>query len=112
MDSDTINGSYPSGMGPFTGRVPNVKKLEWLKQKAPQGQRFDDVKQPLSRLKHNTVCEEVQCLKNWRGHCNNNNNGAWDTCTQGFRFCVVKINRNLPSPDPIEPKNTTQAIAS
>ena len=64
MESDAKNGSYPGGMpkmGPFTGRDPNVKKPEWLRQKAPQGQRFEEVKQSLSRLKLDTVCEEAQC---------------------------------------------------
>jgi len=55
---------YPGGMpkmGPFTGRDPNVKKPAWLRQKAPQGERFQEVKESLSRLNLNTVCEEAQC---------------------------------------------------
>ena len=55
---------YPGGMpkmGPFTGRDPNVKKPAWLRQKAPQGERFQEVKESLTRLKLNTVCEEAQC---------------------------------------------------
>lgn len=48
-------------MGPYTGRDPNVKKPGWLRQKAPQGQRFQQVKESLSTLKLNTVCEEAQC---------------------------------------------------
>lgn len=55
---------YPGGMpkmGPFTGRDPNVKKPSWLRQKAPQGERFQEVKESLTRLKLNTVCEEAQC---------------------------------------------------
>lgn len=49
------------GLGPYTGRDPNVKKPEWLRQKAPQGERFHEIKQSLSHLKLNTVCEEAQC---------------------------------------------------
>ena len=52
---------YPGGMGPYTGRDPNVKKPEWLRQRAPQGQRFQEIKESLSHLKLNTVCEEAQC---------------------------------------------------
>ncbi|KAK8519013.1 hypothetical protein V6N13_017735 [Hibiscus sabdariffa] len=119
MESDTKNGSYPGGMGPFTGRDPNVKKPEWLRQKAPQGQRFDEVKQSLSRLKLNTVCEEAQCPN--IGECwNGGGDGIatatimvlGDTCTRGCRFCAVKTSRNPPPPDPMEPENTAQAIAS
>lgn len=48
-------------MGPFTGRDLSVKKPEWLRQKAPQGQKYEEVKETLSRLNLNTVCQEAQC---------------------------------------------------
>ena len=47
--------------GVHTGRDPNVKKPEWLRQRAPQGERFEEVKESLSRLNLNTVCQEAQC---------------------------------------------------
>ena len=50
-----------SGLGPYTGRDPNVKKPQWLRQRAPQGERFQEIKDSLSHLKLNTVCEEAQC---------------------------------------------------
>ncbi|KAA8528849.1 hypothetical protein F0562_036204 [Nyssa sinensis] len=34
---------YLGGMGPYTGRDPNVKKPEWLRQRAPQGERCESV---------------------------------------------------------------------
>ncbi|XP_021886936.1 lipoyl synthase, chloroplastic-like isoform X2 [Carica papaya] len=55
---------YPGGMpkmGPFTGRDPDLKKPHWLRQRAPQGEKFQEVKDSLSSLKLNTVCEEAQC---------------------------------------------------
>lgn len=54
-------GPYPGGMGPYTGRDPSVKKPGWLRQRAPQGEKFQEVKDSLSRLNLNTVCEEAQC---------------------------------------------------
>lgn len=61
-EASTKSGPYPGGMmGPYTGRDPNVKKPLWLRQRAPQGQRFEEVKESLSRLNLNTVCEEAQC---------------------------------------------------
>lgn len=61
-EASAKTGPYPGGtMGPYTGRDPNVKKPGWLRQRAPQGQRFDQVKESLSRLNLNTVCEEAQC---------------------------------------------------
>lgn len=61
MESENKNGPYPGGLGPFTGRDPNVKKPAWLRQKAPQGERFSQIKESISQLKLNTVCEEAQC---------------------------------------------------
>ncbi|KAH7856353.1 hypothetical protein Vadar_000518 [Vaccinium darrowii] len=107
------------GVGPYTGRDPNVKKPEWLRQKAPQGEKYEEVKESLSRLKLNTVCEEAQCPN--IGECwNGGGDGIatatimllGDTCTRGCRFCAVKTSRNPAPPDPMEPENTAQAIAS
>ncbi|KAA8528840.1 hypothetical protein F0562_036195 [Nyssa sinensis] len=109
---------YPGGMGPYTGRDPNVKKLEWLRQRAPQGERFQDVKNSLSHLNLNTVCEEAQCPN--IGECwNGGEDGIatatimllGDTCTRGCKFCAVKTNRNPTPPDPMEAENTAKAIA-
>ncbi|XP_027097873.1 lipoyl synthase, chloroplastic [Coffea arabica] len=110
---------YPGGVGPYTGRDPNVKKPEWLRQKAPQGKKYDEVRDSLSRLNLHTVCEEAQCPN--IGECwNGGGDGVatatimllGDTCTRGCRFCAVKTSRNPPPPDPMEPYNTAKAIAS
>ncbi|KAK4479706.1 hypothetical protein RD792_015237 [Penstemon davidsonii] len=106
-------------VGPHTGRDPNVKKPGWLRQKGPQGEKYEEVKESLSRLKLNTVCEEAQCPN--IGECwNGGGDGVatatimllGDTCTRGCRFCAVKTSRNPPPPDPMEPYNTAEAIAS
>ncbi|KAG6712807.1 hypothetical protein I3842_05G120500 [Carya illinoinensis] len=113
------SGPYPGGMGPYTGRDPNAMKPEWLRQRAPQGERYEQVKDSLLRLNLNTVCEEAQCPK--IGECwNGGGDGVaiatimllGDTCTRGCRFCAVKTNRNPAPPNPSEPQNTTNAIAS
>ncbi|KAK3004192.1 hypothetical protein RJ639_019643 [Escallonia herrerae] len=110
---------YPGGMGPYTGKDPSVKKPGWLRQRAPQGDRYEEVKHSLSRLKLNTVCEEAQCPN--IGECwNGGGDGIatatiillGDTCTRGCRFCAVKTSRNPAPPDPMEPENTAKAIAS
>ncbi|XP_023541459.1 lipoyl synthase, chloroplastic [Cucurbita pepo subsp. pepo] len=122
MESQEISskaGPYPGGMGPYTGRDPTVKKPGWLRQRAPQGEKFQEVKDSLSRLKLNTVCEEAQCPN--IGECwNGGGDGIatatimllGDTCTRGCRFCAVKTSRNPAPPDPMEPVNTAKAIAS
>ncbi|KAJ7954646.1 Lipoyl synthase, chloroplastic [Quillaja saponaria] len=118
LESDK-SSPYPGGLGPYTGRDPNVKKPEWLRQRAPQGDRFQEVKDSLSTLKLNTVCEEAQCPN--IGECwNGGGDGIstatimllGDTCTRGCRFCAVKTSRNPAPPDPMEPENTAKAIAS
>lgn len=119
MESENKNGPYPGGLGPFTGRDPNVKKPAWLRQKAPQGERFSQIKESISQLKLNTVCEEAQCPN--IGECwNGGDDGIatatimvlGDTCTRGCRFCAVKTSINPAPPDPMEPENTAKAIAS
>ncbi|KAJ6795108.1 lipoyl synthase 1, chloroplastic [Iris pallida] len=112
-------------MGPHTGRDPNAKKPEWLRQRAPQGEKFARLQESLKSLKLNTVCVEAQCPN--IGECWNGGGGAGgegdgiatatimllgDTCTRGCRFCAVKTSRTPPPPDPMEPENTAIAIAS
>ncbi|MCO5576085.1 hypothetical protein L7F22_029892 [Adiantum nelumboides] len=120
-----VSPPYPGGMGPYTGRDPNVKKPAWLRQKAPQGERYAELKESLSTLKLNTVCEEAQCPN--IGECWNGGGGVGgegdgigtatimllgDTCTRGCRFCAVKTSRAPAPPDPMEPENTAKAIAA
>lgn len=112
-------GKKAGGGGSAIGRDPNVQKPLWLRQRAPQGERFQEVKESLSRLKLNTVCEEAQCPN--IGECwNGGGDGVatatimllGDTCTRGCRFCAVKTSRNPPPPDPMEPYHTALAVAS
>ncbi|KAL5726412.1 lipoyl synthase [Ranunculus cassubicifolius] len=111
--------SSSGGMGVHTRKDPNVKKPDWLRQKAPQGERFKEVKESLTTLKLNTVCEEAQCPN--IGECwNGGGDGIatatimllGDTCTRCCKFCAVKTSRNPAPPDPTEPENTAKAIAS
>ncbi|WOL15350.1 lipoyl synthase 1, chloroplastic [Canna indica] len=123
--ASAAGGPYPGGMGLHTGRDPTVKKPEWLRQRAPQGEKYAKLQESLSVLKLNTVCVEAQCPN--IGECWNGGGGAGgegdgiatatimllgDTCTRGCRFCAVKTSRNPAPPDPMEPENTARAIAS
>ncbi|THU51547.1 hypothetical protein C4D60_Mb06t32180 [Musa balbisiana] len=118
-------GPYPGGMGLHTGRDPTVRKPEWLRQRAPHGEKYARLQESLAELKLNTVCVEAQCPN--IGECWNGGGGAGgegdgiatatimllgDTCTRGCRFCAVKTSRNPAPPDPMEPQNTAKAIAS
>lgn len=60
----TTNDKTPArsaNMGLHTGRDPNVKKPAWLRQRAPQGEKLSKLKESITTLKLNTVCEEAQC---------------------------------------------------
>ncbi|CAL9187686.1 unnamed protein product [Musa hybrid cultivar] len=123
--SSAAAGPYPGGMGLHTGRDPAVRKPEWLRQRAPHGEKYARLQESLAELKLNTVCVEAQCPN--IGECWNGGGGAGgegdgiatatimllgDTCTRGCRFCAVKTSRNPAPPDPMEPQNTAKAIAS
>ncbi|XP_074281386.1 lipoyl synthase, chloroplastic-like [Silene latifolia] len=115
-----VGPPYPGGgMGMGMGQHTNVKKPEWLRQRAPQGKRFDEVKDSLSSLNLHTVCEEAQCPN--IGECwNGGGDGIatatimvlGDTCTRGCRFCAVKTSRNPAPPDPMEPENIAKAVVT
>jgi len=93
--------------------VPRVPKPEWLKVKAPGGEKYVQLKGLLRELKLNTVCEEAACpnvAECWGG-------GTatvmlmGDTCTRGCKFCHVKSGNPKGLLDVNEPVNTAKAIA-
>jgi len=103
-------------LGPPVGSLPNQSKPPWLRQRAPQGDKYGELKNQLGGLKLATVCEEAQCPN--IGECWNGNMGTatimllGDTCTRGCQFCAVNTARTPPPPDPNEPVNTAEAVAS
>ncbi|KAI3507866.1 hypothetical protein L1887_22861 [Cichorium endivia] len=70
-------------------------------------------------LKLHTVCEEAKCPslgECWSGGETGTATATimilGDICTRGCRFCNVKTSRTPPPPDPNEPSNVAEAIAS
>ncbi|KAK9055266.1 hypothetical protein SSX86_026348 [Deinandra increscens subsp. villosa] len=117
--SSSKSPPYPGGVGPFTGRDPNVKKPGWLRQKAPQGVKYQEVKDSLSRLKVNTVFDLVQKFPFCCHYSLCWNGGGDGIATANImllgdrcRFCAVKTSNNPAPPDPMEPQNTTKAIVN
>ena len=76
------------------------RKPAWLRQRAPQGERYSFLKESLRSLNLHTVCEEAQCPN--VGECWNGETGTatimllGDTCTRGCNFCAVKARRLPP----------------
>lgn len=87
----------------------------WFRVPSPStaaDSRYVKVKESLSDLKLNTVCEEAQCPN--IGECWNGGTGTimllGDTCTRGCMFCAVKTDSKPPPPDPFEPFKTSEAV--
>ncbi|KAK9795563.1 hypothetical protein WJX73_010243 [Symbiochloris irregularis] len=101
--------------GPQPATLKEHAKPPWLRQRAPQGERYEYLSDSLRDLGLHTVCEEAQCPN--IGECWNGGDGTatimllGDTCTRGCRFCAVNTSRTPPPPDESEPENTARAIA-
>ncbi|KAL7534646.1 hypothetical protein ACHAXR_006008 [Thalassiosira sp. AJA248-18] len=94
--------------------MPNGRP-SWFHVPAPSADeksRYQAVKESLSNLSLNTVCEEAQCPN--IGECWNGGTGTimllGDTCTRGCMFCAVKTDGKPPEPDPFEPFKTAEAV--
>ncbi|KAK6919521.1 Lipoyl synthase, N-terminal [Dillenia turbinata] len=96
-----------------------LPKPKWMKETIPGGSKYAKIKSKLRELKLHTVCEEAKCPnlgECWSGGETGTATATimilGDTCTRGCRFCNVKTSRTPPPPDPNEPSNVAQAIAS
>jgi len=113
--ADRAQRSLASHAG-TSGKRPGTVKPPWLKQRAPQGERYQELTGQLRGLRLATVCEEAQCPN--IGECWNGATGTatimvmGDTCTRGCRFCAVKTSQTPDPLDPDEPRNTAEAVAS
>ena len=105
-----------SMLGPSLAMLPKASKPPWLRQRAPQGDRYNELFSQMRGLKLATVCEEAQCPN--IGECWNGGMATatimllGDTCTRGCRFCAVNTAKTPAPADDMEPENTAQAIAS
>ncbi len=88
-------------------------KPDWLKVKAPGGEKYAQIKQLLRGLNLHTVCEEASCpnvAECWGG-------GTatvmlmGDVCTRGCRFCHVKSGNPKGILDLDEPVKVASAVA-
>lgn len=93
-----------------------ASKPSWLRQRAPQGERYEYLKGSLRSLDLFTVCEEAQCPN--VGECWNGEHGTatimimGGTCTRGCRFCAVDTSHAPPPLDVDEPKHVAEAVAA
>ena len=94
--------------------APSHKKPAWLRVKAPQGKRYQEIKKELRVQGLSTVCEEARCPN--IGECWSGGTATimvmGDTCTRGCRFCSVKTGNPKGALDPLEPYKTARMIQS
>ena len=104
---------------PKVGAEMPVGRPNWFRVPAPsqaKDSKYSEVKESLSSLSLNTVCEEAQCPN--VGECWGGSHGTatatimllGDTCTRGCMFCAVKTDAKPPPPDPFEPFKTAEAV--
>ncbi|XP_011025577.1 PREDICTED: lipoyl synthase, mitochondrial-like [Populus euphratica] len=110
------NNTYSVEVG--TKKKP-LPKPTWMREAIPGGEKYVQIKKKLRELKLHTVCEEAKCPnlgECWSGGETGTATATimilGDTCTRGCRFCNVKTSRTPPPPDPNEPTNVAEAIAS
>jgi lipoic acid synthetase len=90
------------------------RKPEWLKVRAPGGERYTFIKETLRKFDLHTVCEEARCPN--VGECWGEGTATvmilGDTCTRGCRFCAVTTGNPRGAYDPREPEHVGRTIAA
>ena len=93
--------------------VERLKKPDWIRVKAGNGERFLEIKQILRQHQLHTVCEEASCPN--IGECFGKGTATFmilgDLCTRRCPFCDVAHGRPKP-PDAAEPANLALTIAA
>lgn len=91
---------------------PAQRKPEWIRMKAPDSTRYQEIKRVLRDNKLHTVCEEASCPN--IGECFSGGTATFmilgDICTRRCPFCDVAHGKPLP-PDVNEPENLARTIA-
>jgi lipoic acid synthetase len=90
------------------------RKPEWLKVRAPGGERYTFIKETLRKYDLHTVCEEARCPN--VGECWGEGTATimilGDVCTRGCRFCAVTTGNPRGAYDPREPEHVGRTIAA
>jgi lipoyl synthase len=88
-------------------------KPEWIKVRAPAGEKYFEIKELLKSLKLATVCQEARCPN--MGECWSGGTATFmlmgEVCTRGCRFCSVKTGNPKGVIDNDEPEKVGYAIS-
>lgn len=96
------------------GVASPLPRPDWIKARAPMGERYDALVSLVRGQRLHTVCEEARCPN--IGDCWNRGTATFmilgDTCTRACGFCAVKTGLAAMPPDPDEPRRVAEAIAA
>jgi lipoic acid synthetase len=88
-------------------------KPEWIKVRAPVGEKYFEIKELLKKLNLATVCQEARCPN--MAECWNGGTATFmlmgEVCTRGCRFCSVKTGNPKGKIDNDEPEKVGFAIS-
>src|SRR4029077_18384428 len=90
-----------------------LPRPDWIKARAPMGERYERLRDLMRGLDLHTVCEEAHCPN--IGDCWNRGTATFmilgDVCTRACGFCAVKTGLPARPPDPDEPRRVADAVA-
>jgi lipoic acid synthetase len=93
--------------------VLSPPRPDWIKARAPMGERYESLRALMRGLALHTVCEEARCPN--IGECWNRGTATFmilgDVCTRACGFCAVKTGLPARPPDPEEPRRVADAVA-
>lgn len=91
-------------------REVSVRKPNWLKAKRLGSAKTAYISRIMAENNLYTVCESAKCPN--RGECFEKGRAVFlilgNICTRNCRFCAIKTEKNLPPPDPDEPKRVAE----
>ena len=103
--------SEPQGCAP--GPLTRRAKPDWLRVRAPGGERYTFIKKTLRERGLFTVCEEARCPN--VGECWAGGTATFmllgETCTRGCRFCAVTTGNPAGRLDLREPSKLAESVA-
>jgi lipoic acid synthetase len=93
--------------------VSVLPRPEWIKARAPMGERYEGLRDLMRGLDLHTVCEEARCPN--IGDCWNRGTATFmilgDVCTRACGFCAVKTGLPARPPDALEASRVADAVA-
>lgn len=88
-----------------------AKRPDWLKVRAPGGEKYAEIREMMQSKKLHTVCEEAHCPN--IGECWGMGTATFlilgEVCTRNCRFCAISTGKPMP-PHPEEPIKVAESV--